>query len=268
MKTPRCLTSRRRLQGWTLAAALAVGPAAAWAQSPPNPAPLAAAGGASDAAGADEAAPARNPADPFEPFNRSIFRFNKGLDDKVLKPVATTYRDVVPSLVRSGVTNFFGNLGDVWNFANNVLQLKAQNSAETFMRLNVNTFFGLGGLLDVATDLGIERHSADFGQTLGYWGVPAGPYLMLPLLGPSTMRDTAALPLDRKGDPVAYVNDTGAEVFLSGLRIVDKRARYLRTTSLLEDAALDPYSFVRDAYLQRRKAEIGGVRGRQDDDNE
>lgn len=123
------------------------------------------------------AAPAdlRNPADPFEPFNRRMFRFNKALDDAVLKPVATTYRDVLPSMVRSGVTNFFNNLGDIWNFANNVLQLKAQNSAETFMRLNVNTVFGLGGILDVASDLGIERHSADFGQTLGYWGVPSGP---------------------------------------------------------------------------------------------
>lgn len=266
MKTSPGAAPPRALPRWTLAAVLAISPALAWAQAPANPAPAVAATGTPDSAGTEDAFPARNPADPFEPFNRGVFRFNKGLDDKVLKPVATTYRDVVPSMVRSGVTNFFGNLGDVWNFANNVLQLKAQNSAETFMRLNVNTFFGLGGLLDVASDLGIERHSADFGQTLGYWGVPAGPYLMLPLLGPSTVRDTAALPLDRKGDPVAYVNDAGGEVFLSGLRIVDKRARYLRTTSLLEDAALDPYSFVRDAYLQRRKAEIGGVRGRQDDD--
>ncbi|WP_294370550.1 VacJ family lipoprotein [Pseudacidovorax sp.] len=214
------------------------------------------------------AAPAdlRNPADPFEPFNRRMFRFNKALDDAVLKPVATTYRDVLPSMVRSGVTNFFNNLGDIWNFANNVLQLKAQNSAETFMRLNVNTVFGLGGILDVASDLGIERHSADFGQTLGYWGVPSGPYLMLPLLGPSTVRDTAALPIDWQGDPVPSIDDKTVRWSLTGLWLVDRRARLLRTTSLLEDAALDPYSFSRDAYLQRRRAEVNDGRTRQDDD--
>ncbi len=265
MKTDLVVMTRP-LRIWMLAGSLTAFSACALAQAPTDTAPASTTGRSADSSMAGPAPVARNPVDPFEPFNRGVFRFNKAVDDAVLKPVATTYRDVVPSLMRSGVTNFFSNLGDVWNFANNVLQLKGQNSAETFMRLNVNTFFGLGGLLDVASDLGIERHSADFGQTLGYWGVPAGPYVMLPLLGPSTVRDTAALPLDWKGDPVSYVDDSGAGVALSGLRIVDKRARYLRTTSLLEDAALDPYSFVRDAYLQRRKAEIGGVRGRQDDE--
>jgi phospholipid-binding lipoprotein MlaA len=119
--------------------------------------------------------PYPNRADPFEPLNRGVFGFNDAVDRTVLVPVATAYEKVLPSPVRTGVNNFFANLGDVWNFANSVLQLKAQNSAETFMRLNVNTFFGLGGLIDVASELGIDRHSEDFGQTLGRYGVPSGP---------------------------------------------------------------------------------------------
>ena len=202
------------------------------------------------------AAPGANPADPFEPFNRGVYRFNEGVDRAVLRPVAQTYRNVLPSPVRTGVNNFFGNLGDVWNLANNVLQLKLQDSAETFMRLNVNTFFGLGGLLDVATEAGIERHDEDFGQTLGRWGVPTGPYLVLPLLGPSTVRDTAALPLDWRGDPVYGVGDIAARYELAGLRLVDTRANFLRAGQLLNDAALDRYSFTRDVWLQRRRSEV------------
>jgi ABC-type transporter lipoprotein component MlaA len=128
-------------------------------------------------------------------------------------------------MVRTGVNNFFGNLGDVWNLANNVAQLKLQGSAETFMRLNVNTFFGLGGLLDVATEAGIPRHEEDFGQTLGHWGVGAGPYVVLPLLGPSTLRDTAALPVDRLGDPVSQMNDVAWRNSLTVLRVPSTRAR-------------------------------------------
>lgn len=194
--------------------------------------------------------------DPFERFNRGVYRFNDGVDRAVLRPVATAYRDAVPSLVRQGVNNFFGNLGDVWNLANNVMQLKLQNSAETFMRLNVNTFFGLGGLLDIASEAGIERHSEDFGQTLGRWGVPSGPYLVLPILGPSTVRDTAALPVDYYGDALSHVNDIPARNSLTVLRVVDTRANLLRASTLIQDAALDPYSFTRDAFLQKRRSEI------------
>ncbi len=199
---------------------------------------------------------AQNPADPFEPLNRSVSRFNDVVDDNVLVPAATAYRKVLPSPVRSGVNNFFGNLGDVWNFANNVFQLKAQNSAETFMRLNVNTFFGLGGLIDVATELGIDRHPEDFGQTLGRWGVPSGPYVVLPLLGPSTVRDTAALPVNVQGDLVRQVADIPVRNSMYVLRIVDLRSNYLRASQLIGDAALDRYSFTRDAYLQRRRSEV------------
>jgi phospholipid-binding lipoprotein MlaA len=200
--------------------------------------------------------PRTNPADPLEPFNRGVSRFNDVVDDNVLVPVATAYRKVLPSPVRSGVNNFFSNLGEVWNFANNLAQLKAQDSAETFMRLNVNTFFGLGGILDVATELGIDRHSEDFGQTLGRWGVPSGPYLVLPLLGPSTVRDTAALPLDLQGDPVSYVHDIPVRNSSRVLRVVDLRSNYLRASQLIGDAALDRYSFTRDAFLQRRRSEV------------
>ncbi len=199
---------------------------------------------------------APNPVDPLEPINRSVYRFNEGVDRTVLRPVARTYRDTLPLVVRTGVSNFFGNLGDVWNLANNVMQLKLQNSAETFMRLNVNTIFGLGGLLDIASEAGIERHHEDFGQTLGRWGVPTGPYVVLPLLGPSTVRDTAALPVDHYGDALTAVHDIGVRNSLYGLRIVDERATFLRASQMLDDAALDKYSFTRDAFMQRRRSEV------------
>lgn len=200
--------------------------------------------------------PNANPADPFEPFNRGVFTFNDKLDEAVLVPVSTAYVNVLPSMVRTGVNNFFGNLGDVWSFANSVAQLKLQNSAETFMRVNVNTFFGLGGLLDVATEAGIDRHDEDFGQTLGRWGVAAGPYIVLPVLGPSTLRDTIAKPVDFYGDGLNALNDVAWRNSLTVLRVVDKRSQYLRAGRLIDDAALDKYSFTRDAFLQRRRSLI------------
>lgn len=200
--------------------------------------------------------PNPNPADPFEPFNRGVTRFNDVVDDAVLRPAATAYREVLPSPVRTGVNNFFGNLSDVWSFVNSALQLKLQNSAETFMRVNVNTFFGLGGLLDIATEAGIDRHSEDFGQTLGRWGVPSGPYVVLPLFGSSTLRDTAAWPVDRRGDLLGELDDIPVRNSLYVLRVVDGRSNLLRAGQLLDDAALDKYSFTRDAYLQRRRNEV------------
>jgi phospholipid-binding lipoprotein MlaA len=200
--------------------------------------------------------PNANPADPLEPFNRGVARVNDAVDKAVVRPVATAYRDVLPSPVRTGVNNFFGNLSDVWSFANSVLQLKLQSSAENFMRVNVNTVFGLGGLLDIATEAGIDRHNEDFGQTLGRWGVPPGPYLVLPVLGPSTVRDTAALPVDWRGDLLTQVNDIPVRNSLYALRAVDIRANLLRAGQLLDDAALDKYSFTRDAFLQRRRNDV------------
>jgi len=197
-----------------------------------------------------------DPRDPFEPFNRKVSDFNEAVDEAVLKPVATGYRDAVPALVRTGVSNFFGNLGDVWSTVNNALQLKPQQAAESWLRVGVNTVFGMGGVLDVASELRIERHREDFGQTLGRWGVGPGPYVVLPLLGPSTLRDTAALPVDAWGDPVRTVNPASAETGLYVLRAVDTRAKLLRATSMLESVALDKYTFTRDAYLQRRRVEV------------
>jgi phospholipid-binding lipoprotein MlaA len=198
----------------------------------------------------------KNPRDPLEPMNRQVMVFNEGVDSVVLKPAATLYKQATPPLFRTGVANFFGNLGDAWSFVNSALQFKFQNAAENFMRLNVNTFFGLGGILDIASELNIERHKEDFGQTLGRWGVPAGPYIVLPLLGPSTLRDTVALPIDRKANPLSRVDSIDVRNSLYVLHAVDVRANLLRVGSVIDEAALDKYSFTRDAYLQKRRAEI------------
>lgn len=198
-----------------------------------------------------------NPRDPFEPFNRNVARFNEGLDQAIVKPVAQAYQDVMPSPVRTGVNNFFANLSDAWSFVNNVLQLKPQAAGESLMRFSVNTVFGLG-VLDWATEMGIERHREDFGKTLGRWGVAAGPYLVLPVLGPSTVRDTAALPVDASGDLVMQVDNVSARNSLYVLRAVDLRATLLRAGEVLDQAALDKYAFTRDAYLQRRGVVFNG----------
>ena len=198
--------------------------------------------------------------DPFEPFNRKMMEFNEALDTVALKPAATAYRDAVPPLVRTGVSNFFGNMRDLWSGVNSLLQFKFHNAAENILRFEVNTVFGLAGILDIASELNIERHTEDLGQTLGRWGVPAGPYLMLPFFGPSTVRDALALPVDRRADPLGAVEGWDARWSLYVLRAVDTRADLLRVTSVLGEAALDKYSFTRDAYLQRRRAEI--VEGR------
>jgi len=199
---------------------------------------------------------ARNPRDPWEPFNRDVYTFNEGLDRVLLKPAATWYRDKVPALMRTGVSNFFGNLGDAWSAVNNLLQWRLPEFEESLARFHVNTMFGVLGVFDVASELNIERHKEDFGQTLGRWGAPAGPFLMLPFLGPSTLRDTIALPIERRYDLVRSIRDAGARDFTYVLHAVDKRANLLRVGNVLEEAALDKYSFVRDAYLQRRRAEI------------
>ncbi len=194
--------------------------------------------------------------DPFEPFNRSIMRFNDDVDGLVLKPVATAYRDVLPAPLRTGVNNFFSNLGDAWSTVNALLQLKVPYAAENFMRFGINTVFGFGGILDIASEAGLERHREDFGQTLGHYGVPPGPYVVLPLLGPSTVRDTAALGVDWKGDLVRRTDTESVRNLLQGVRIVDTRANLRRATSVMEEISLDRYTFVRDAYLQKRRAEI------------
>jgi phospholipid-binding lipoprotein MlaA len=200
--------------------------------------------------------PDAHPQDPFETFNRDVYRFNEGVDEAVVKPVAIAYRDVTPDPVRTGVSNFFGNLGDVWSTANAVLQLRPREAAENWLRVSVNTVFGLGGLLDIASEMGIERTKLDFGLTLGRWGIPSGPYLVLPFMGPSTIRDVAGTSIESRGDLVQQLEHIPARNSLYVLRLVDTRTNLLRATSMLEGVALDKYSFTRDVYLQRRDSQI------------
>lgn len=200
--------------------------------------------------------PHANPNDPFEPMNRRIYQFNDAVDSAVFRPVAGAYRDIAPVRVRQGVGNFFGNLEDVWSFVNNVLQLKGQGAMDSLRRVGVNTFLGWGGIFDVATEMDIEKHTKDFGHTLGYWGVGSGPYLVLPLLGPSTLRDAVALPVDWQGDLVTNVPHVPTRNTATVLRLVDTRAALLKASSMLEEASLDVYTFTRDAFLQRRRSVI------------
>jgi phospholipid-binding lipoprotein MlaA len=194
-----------------------------------------------------------NPRDPFEPVNRGIYRFNDGVDTVLLKPAAEVYRAVLPQFVRTGVSNFFSNLNDVIVALNNLLQGKFLSAASDVGRIAVNTTVGLLGVIDVATHLGLEKNNEDFGQTLGYWGMGAGPYLVLPILGPSSLRDALGLIVDFKTDPVTYVDPSRDRNILWGVRLVNRRSELLETSRILETAALDPYEFVRDAYLQRRR---------------
>ena len=198
-----------------------------------------------------------NPADPFESFNRSVFRFNESVDRAFLKPVATVYREVLPRPVRTGVTNFFGNIQDLWSGVNNLLQAKPAYAMDSFFRVSVNTFWGIGGIFDVASDMRIPKHSEDFGQTLGYWGMNTGPYVVLPLLGPSSLRDSLALIVDSKGNVVAQSSDVALRNSLTGLNVIDVRSNLLRANEVLGEAALDKYSFARDTYLQRRQSLVG-----------
>ncbi len=194
--------------------------------------------------------------DPFEPFNRKVLKFNDEVDAAVLKPVATAYQEYVPSPARKAVSNVFSNLGDVWSMANSLLQFKFPQAAESLMRVSINTVLGFYGILDIATEAGLQRHREDFGQTPGFWGVPSGPYLVLPLLGPSSVRDASGFVVDRRADLVRAVDPEDARNGLYALRIVDTRATFLRAGRLLEEVSLDRYTFLRDAYLQRRQAEI------------
>ncbi len=198
-----------------------------------------------------------NAKDPWESFNRSMFRLNDQIDQNVTKPLAQAYVNVAPSLVRTGVRNFFGNISDVWSAANSALQFKPREATEGFMRVLINTTLGVYGLMDWATAMKLERHTEDFGQTLGVWGLPSGPYMVLPLLGPSTLRDTTSmLSLDIKATPIRRVKPSVNMYELGALNLTDKRARYLGLEKELDEAALDRYSFVRDVYLQKRRSDI------------
>jgi len=192
--------------------------------------------------------------DPWEKWNRKVFTFNEDLDAAVLKPVATAYSNAVPQPVRSGVDNFFANIADAWSAINNFLQGKVALGFQDMMRFGTNTVFGLFGVMDVAGEMGIDHHYEDFGQTLGTWGVGAGAYIVWPVLGPSTVRESFALPLDRSATPALLFRDGAAQWSITGLQIVNTRANLLGASQVLNDIALDKYTFVRDAYLQRRRS--------------
>jgi phospholipid-binding lipoprotein MlaA len=200
--------------------------------------------------------PNANPKDPLEPLNRKIYGFNEAVDENVLKPVATGYRDYTPKPVQTGVNNFFRNLSDVWSTVNNGLQLKGRETAESFMRVVVNTVFGIYGIFDVSTEIGLQRHPEDLGQTLGYWGMPSGAYLVVPILGPSTVRDAATIPVETSVDFVRNHDDVPVRNSAMALRIVDKRTSLLNATDLLSEVAIDKYSFTRDSYLQYRRNQV------------
>jgi phospholipid-binding lipoprotein MlaA len=196
-----------------------------------------------------------SPRDPLEGYNRAMFGFNDTVDRVALKPAAEIY-GTLPSFMQTGVYNFFGNLEDVSTAINNFLQGKLKAGFSDVGRIGLNTTLGVAGLFDVGTEAGLYKNREDFGQTLGKWGVQSGPYLVLPLLGPSTVRDAIALPLDFKADPWFHVRPVRWRMAGSGLRAVDQRATLIDAGNLIEDAALDRYLFVRDAYLQRRKYQV------------
>ena len=192
--------------------------------------------------------------DPWEKWNRKVFNFNEDVDRTVLRPVANTYVDIVPQPVRRGVGNFFGNFADAWSAINNMLQGKFALGFEDATRVGANTLFGLFGILDVASEMGLDHHNEDFGLTLGHYGVGAGAYVVLPVLGPSTVRDAAALPINRLASPPAFFNGGNTQLSLTALQIVNTRAGLLGATKVIDEISLDKYTFVRDAYLQRRRS--------------
>jgi len=194
-----------------------------------------------------------NPADPLEPLNRAVFGFNDAADRAVIKPVARAYRAVLPGFVRTGVSNFFSNLEDIWISVNDVLQGKFQQGVDDFGRVLFNSTFGIAGIFDFASGLGLQKHNEDFGQTLGSWGVGSGAYLVLPILGPSTIRDGFGLLLDTQADLVFQIDGVPVHNSLYATRAIGNRANLLDASSVIEQAALDKYAFVRDAWLQRRR---------------
>lgn len=198
----------------------------------------------------------RTAGDPLEPMNRAIFKVNDTIDRTIAVPIAKGYQKVTPHPLRTAISNFFSNLGDLNNFANALLQLKITDATEDLMRFAMNTTFGLGGLIDFATPARLPKHHQDFGLTLGRWGVPSGPYLVLPIFGPSSFRDGVGLAVDTRFSPFIYA-PTDSRRPLYAMQFVSARSDMLGATNILEQAALDKYSFVRDAYTQQRRAALG-----------
>lgn len=191
--------------------------------------------------------------DPLEPINRVIFEFNEVVDDNILEPVAKGYKYVTPDPVERGISNFFSNLGEINTIANDLLQLKFQQAAKDSLRFVVNSTIGVLGVFDVATTLGLSKNKEDFGQTLGFWGVPNGPYLVLPFLGPSSFRDAPGAFVDYELSPVEQLHHEERQA-LRLMNIIETRAKLLRATKILDTAAKDKYIFIRESYLQKRES--------------
>jgi phospholipid-binding lipoprotein MlaA len=194
-----------------------------------------------------------DPRDPLEPMNRAIYKFNDGVDKVITKPLAEVYQAVLPPIVRTGISNVFSNINDIVVALNNLLQGKIGPAFSDISRVMVNTTVGVLGIIDVATELGIEKNDEDFGQTLGYWGIGDGPYLVLPFLGPRSVRDFVGLIVDWETDPTSYIDPNRDRNAIQGFRLVTRRAELLNASKVLEVAAIDEYEFLRDAYLQRRR---------------
>lgn len=197
-----------------------------------------------------------NPRDPYEGFNRSMFAVNEAIDKYAAKPVAQVYDAAVPLPVKAGVGNFFSNVSDLWVGVNSAMQGKLADAGVDFGRLLINSTVGIFGLFDVASELGLEKHEEDFGQTLAVWGVRDGGYLFWPFIGPRTVRDTAGFGVDSFVDPVWRVQPIPVRNSMVPLRFVDVRASLLPADKVVEEAALDKYAYIRDAYLQRRRNQI------------
>lgn len=189
--------------------------------------------------------------DPWESWNRKVFNFNESLDKHVLKPVATAYSEIVPSPARLAVDNFFGNISDAWSAVNLVLQGRLKLAVQQTMRVAVNSTFGFAGLIDIAGEAGLEKNTEDLGKTFGRWGFRTGAYIVWPVFGPSSVRDSLAMPWDRLASP-AMAFHGGDRVFVYGMQTINARSNFLRAGEMLEGIALDKYTFIRDAYLQRR----------------
>jgi phospholipid-binding lipoprotein MlaA len=199
---------------------------------------------------------AANPDDPLERYNRAIFGFNETVDEAVIRPVAKAYDKVTPLPVRTGVGNFYGNVGDLWTGINNLLQGKLAAGFSDASRVVVNTTVGIFGLFDIASELGISKNDEDFGQTLGRWGVGEGAFFVVPFFGPRTVRDAAVLPIDLYGDNVWGISDVPTRNTLTALRLVHTRANLLGIERTLEEGTLDKYAYARDFYLQQRRYKV------------
>jgi phospholipid-binding lipoprotein MlaA len=194
------------------------------------------------------------PGDPLEPINRGIYSFNNTFDHYLLKPIAKGYDAVVPGPVKTGVSNVFQNVADAQSVVSDALQLKGQKLGDDLGRVMLNSTIGIGGIFDLATPMGIERGNEDVGQVLGYWGLGAGPYLVIPFLGPSSVRDAVGRYADSQINPVSFVSSVPVRNSLTGLGVIDARVGVFPAEALMNQAALDRYTFLRSAYLQRRQS--------------